>query len=248
MDQANTLRALLKQSTPSMTPILGDLSSPYFSLLCRGMLSELGNKRQRVVLFDAGVLSQLTGQARGDLADAMMGKRGLEDLAMALDEYRYLVPSMRGLAALAKQEIKTTALFKHLTRLPVTADCLLVSLPTGAWKLASDLGKGHAWTWVVEPSRQSVTQTFQSLRHLRGDNSGVNHRIIVAGAKSAGEADEVFSSLLEVCGQHLESPLQYGGHLPKLDSKQTAHLPNTARVAVSRVAKALCASNDLAFA
>lgn len=248
MDQANTLRALLKQNRPSMLPVLGELDSPYMSLLCRGMLSEVAQQEQRVVLFDAGAICKADGSVKSDLLDSLVGRKGLEDLTVSLDEYRHVIPSRRGLACLAKQEVQVASFFKQLHRLPVTVDHMMVSLPTGAWQLATQLGAGQAFTWLVEPSSKSVTQTFQSLRRIPHGNTGINHRIIVAGVRDASEADNVFSTLQEVSSPYLDSPLQYCGHLPKLNNNQITHMSASTRVAVSRVAKALCASSELACA
>jgi len=232
MDQARTLRKLLGQAQAVIHPILGDLNSPYVGRLAQQVLLQHAAQGDNSLLFDAA--PPLT--PRYDLIDFFQGRRSLEDLVHSLDEHRHVVPATKGLSALMMHPAEAPALLNKLHRLPVTTDKLYATLSARAWELACRFAPADDWLWLVSPTSQSVTDTFQAIRRACGICQQAQHRIIVVGGRNADEADHVYASLLDTTLGFLGKPLQYCGHIP---SPQ-------AHAALQRVARNVCALESVA--
>jgi len=233
MDQARTLRQLLGQTLTTIHPILGSLGSPTVGKLARQIMLEHAQAGDDTLLFDA---SPQPARPQ-DLLQFFQGRAHLEDLVFCVGEHLHMVPAAQGLRALMQHPEQAPVLLQNLHRLPLTCDRMYATLSPKAWALASRFAPSGDWIWLVQPTRQSVTTTFQSIRQAAAVCKDAQHRIIVEGGRGADEADHVYASLLETTLGLLSKPLQYCGHIPTPDSQQ----------ALARVAKALCAAEAVAL-
>jgi flagellar biosynthesis protein FlhG len=145
----------------------------------------------------------------------LLGDKFLEDICISTAPNTWLVPSYRGIQELSEKPDRFNRLRANLQRLPVDADILLATLPTGAIDLAFQMSEHHTkWLWVVTPTPHSVTSVYTALKAAAGRFSTIQHRIVVTYANSADEADHVFSNLTDACQRFLSVPLEYGGFLP----------------------------------
>ena len=252
MDQAKTLRHLLGQQKATIHPILGDLEYNYAACLGRFILEQQAAQSHTAILFDGsanGLVQLIADASRKDLLLFFQGQANLEDQVAILAEGQYLVPSAKGLSALADQPEQSRVLLGKLHRLPVTADMLYATLPYEATRLASAFLPEGDWFWVIQPTASSVTRAFQGLRSSKGVGENIQHRVIVAGVRNANEADHVFANLLETTTPFLNKPLQYAGHMPALELKKPLSQISQGMVTAGRrIAKAIGSIHEHALA
>ncbi|MCQ8897374.1 hypothetical protein NQT62_13110 [Limnobacter humi] len=252
MDQATTLRKLLGQTRPVITPILGDMGFDYAACLARFILERHARQHQNALVFDAsvaGLRQLLPADRRQDVIEFFKGRLNLEDQVVELADGQYLSPAMHGLSALAHNVDQVDVLLSRLHRLPVTCDRHFATLPYESWKLAAKLAPSSDWYWVVQPTANSVTRVFQAIRNTCGVDQNIHHRVIVAGVKGTDEADHVFANLLETTSGFLSQPLQYAGHLPALALGQPLSMMGREMMTAGRrVAKLVCALEEHALA
>lgn len=252
MDQAKTLRKLLGQARPVITPILGDLQQDYAACLGRFILEQQARLGANSLLLDGserGLNALVEAGPQQDLLGFLQGRRNLEDLTTLLAKQQYLVPARLGLSALGKAPAQAQMLLGKLHRLPVTCDHLYATLDYTAHALAHAFSEEGEWLWIVQPTAQSVTQVYSAIRSSGGVSEFVQHRVIVAGVRSVSEADHVFANLQDTTARFLGKPLQYGGHLPILKANQPLSEAGREMIAAGRrVAKAVCTAEDQAYA
>lgn len=252
MDQAKTLRNLLGQSRPVISPILGDMNYDYAACLARLVLEQRARQHHTALLFDSSVqgLRQLfPSHDRGDLIEFFKGKANLEDQVLELAHQQYLLPAKHGLDVLSQNPAQASVLLGSLHRLPVTCDAFYATLAYEGSRLATQLAPASDWFWVVQPTANSVTRVFQGIRTSSGVDESCQHRVIVAGVKDTDEADHVFSDLLETTSRFLACPLQYAGHMPALQAGQPLNRISREMITAGRrIAKLICSLDEHALA
>lgn len=252
MDQAKTLRHLLGQNRPIISPVLGDMNYDYAACLARFVLEQQARQNRIALLFDSSVqgLRQLfPAQARFDLIEFFKGHVNLEDQVLELAPHQYLLSAKHGLDVLSQNPEQASALLGKLHRLPVTCDVYYATLSYEAARLAAHFAPSSDWFWVVQPTANSVTRVFQAIRTSSGVDENCQHRVIVAGVRGMDEADHVFSNLLETTSGFLSRPLQYAGHMPALEvGKPLNKISREMITAGRRIAKLICSLDEHALA
>ncbi|MDX1668844.1 MAG: hypothetical protein R3194_05470 [Limnobacter sp.] len=217
MDQAESLRSLLGQAQYQIEPILADVGSSYLKPLCQALLKHHARRDAGSLIFDGGFLVA-EPQRKLDLMSVLENRSSLEDIAKPLLPNQFLVQAIQAFAGLSSNLDAVSLFEQKMHRLPGTCDFIYATLAKPQVALAERLAKSSACFWLVEPTSKSVTETFKAIRYSDCQEKAMKHRIIVVGAASVQQADDVFASLQDVLPGSDTSALQYCGHVPKLET------------------------------
>jgi MinD-like ATPase involved in chromosome partitioning or flagellar assembly len=248
MDQAKTLRHLLRQPQVSIRPIFGDVTVDYSACMARFIQEQLDGLGHTSVIVDTSTrgLNQLVPpRSRVDMAEFLLRRAPLEDQVIEMQQGQWLLPARKGLDVMMREPSAARGWLDQWHRMPATLDEVLITLPYEGVAVASALGVHQDCCWLIQPTAESVTRAFHALRTASGVDTATRHRVIVAGVKHTDEADHVFANLLESTTGFLVEPLQYAGHLPALKPGQPlSEMSRDMLAAGRRVAKTLCALEE----
>ena len=238
VDQAETLRGLVRQSTgqvdhppvspqPTPKPRLaqalaissgkGGVGKSTVAVNLAVMLSRMG---RRVALLDADM-----GTANADvlcnvmpvhtLAHVVSGRREIEEIAIHAPGGFSLIPGASGLAQMAALGSRERQrLIDQFARLEQAYDVLLID--TGAGIGPSVLGlltAADRALIVTTPDPTAITDAYAVIKTAHRQHPELDARLLVNQASDAQEAREVYSRVGNVCRKFLGLEVPYAGCL-----------------------------------
>lgn len=216
MDQADTLRHLLKKPALHLVPVIGDVGRPDASHLAAALVEDHVAEGDRGLVVDASrdVLVEAFGlKKRYELTHYLNGDVPSQAVVLHWSERCALLPATRGLFQLGAAQRMHRQRFAALLQQQCEAgDGVYVAMAHPQAALALSLcADAPEWVWLVEPSRASVTECYKAMAQIGPGCGTIRHRVLVSRAQRVSQADDVFAELEHATRRFFSQPLEYAG-------------------------------------
>ena len=220
-DQAASLRRLLGGATLHSLLFIGGDSGTGQSALVANVAHAMAQGGQSVLVIDAQ--PQLRSGARwfglsprGDLAEAMAGKRRLDDLLLHAPGGVTWLPAARlSDAPGTGAQRPSGAQARVLAELAARFDTVLIDVPTDRvrhWTPAA----AHAGAVLLGSSeaQRSITSTYSALKSLSWQNGQQRYLWWIARATASAPAEAAYRKVAQTAQRFLHMQLGFAGPVP----------------------------------
>jgi flagellar biosynthesis protein FlhG len=227
IDQADGLRRLLSEvplQFVTLTSAHAEAGRPWAVLNLAAALRLAG---VGVLVVDAaaghpGGLTRAAAQGY-QLLDVLLGRCALEAAILPGPEGIPVLPARSGVRGLGEPGFAAHGFADRLHALPGGIEVLLVNLP--ADESGTQIPGGlleHEVVVTARPERDSITSTYRLLKRLVALGDKREFRLLVTGARNAGEAKRVHRNLAEALERWLGARIELLGVMPADNSLRLA--------------------------
>ena len=216
-DQAEGLRRLFDRRHAHVVTVAAGFPGVGVTATVINLAAALAALGHRTLAIDenrgpANVCGTLGLAARRDLLDVVSGECSLDDALVAGPGELAVLPAARAAGAPSARTGSLAAAFRRVNE---RFDIVLIDARSAASGGLSALCAAVQDTVVIcSGAGAAITRSYALIKRLHGAKRGRRYRVLMNRVLDANTARLVFGNLERVSRRHLDTPLEFLGHVP----------------------------------